>query len=439
MYVLVAGLNHRTAPVEVREKFTIAGAALGEAYASLMNCDGIEGSVILHTCNRTEIYATTRNIDLGNSDLERFLQQYSGFEPGELKNCLYQPNCHDAIRHLFRVSAGLDSMILGESQIIGQVKDAYLEAIETGASDGVLNTLFQKAIYVGKRVRTETELDKYPISISAAAVELAKNTLGNLQDKTIMVVGAGEMSELTTRCLMQNGVKSVIVSNRSYDKAQVIAESLQGRAIRLDELPQLLPQTDIVISCTSASHYVIHPDNCCSNLQNRQGKPIIMIDIAVPRDIDPALADIDGVYLYDIDDLQNVVDANYLQRQRASRDAERIIDEELEKFDQWIASLYVVPVIAALKSQAESIKQQELKKALNRLGAASEHQHKVLGSMANSIVNQLLHQPIITLKEMAGSNQGHLYAEVVKKLFSLSITNEETMPDVPIEVRHERK
>jgi len=439
MYVLVAGVNHKTAPVEIREKFSIAGPALQEAYASLSSCSGIEGSIILHTCNRTEVYATTRDIEAGTRDLEKFLREYSGLGYHELKNHLYQPNCHDAINHVFRVAAGLDSMVLGEDQILGQVKDAYLEAIETGSSDGVLNALFQKAIYVGKRVRTETELDKYPISISASAVELARRSLGDLQDKTVMVVGAGDMSELTTRYLMQNGVQSVIVSNRSYDKAVSLANSLQGKAIRLDDLPDMLPQTDIVISCTSAAHYVMHAENCGDSLSNRQGQPIILIDIAVPRDIDPALGNIPGVHLYDIDDLQGVVDANYLERQRASRGAEKIIAEELEKFNQWLASLYVVPVITALKSQAEVIKNQELKKAMNRLGKVSDHQQKVLGSMANSIVNQLLHHPVITLKEMAVSNDGHLYAEVVKKLFDLKVEYEETLIDGTIETRDQRQ
>jgi len=438
MYVLVAGVNHRTAPVEFREKFFIPGPALEDAYASLNQYSGVEGSIILHTCNRTEVYATTRNIEEGTKDLEKFLRQYSGLGYHELKTYLYQPNCHEAILHLFRVASGLDSMILGENQILGQVKDAYLKAIELGSSDGVLNALFQRAIYVGKKVRTETGLDKYPISISAAAVELARRCLGSLEDKTVMVVGAGEMSELTTRYLMQHGVKSVIVSNRSYDKAVLLAESLQGKAIRLDDLPDMLPQTDILISCTAATHYVMDDNNCGESLRKRQGKPIILIDIAVPRDIDPAVGDIPGVFLYDIDDLQGVVDANYLERQRASRKAEKIIAEELEKFNQWLASLYAVPVITALRAHAEAIKQEELQKALNRMGPISEHQHKVLGSMANSIVNRLLHNPVITLKEMAASNQGHFYAEVVKKLFDLQVNYEETMTNDAVETGNPR-
>lgn len=438
MYVLVAGLNHRTASIEVREKFAMTGAVLEEVYAKLNNLSGLEGSLILNTCNRTEIYATTRNIEMGTRELEEFLLQFSGLDYLELKKCLYQPNCYDAIRHIFRVSAGLDSMILGESQIIGQVRDAYIQAIEAGATDGVLNALFQRAIFVGKRVRTETELDSHPISISSAAVDLARKSLGDLTGKTVMVIGAGEMSELTTRLLLQDGVKQVLVSNRSFDKAQAMADLFGGRAIRLNELARELYETDIVISCTSAMHYIMREDNCGESLRSRQGKPILIIDIAVPRDIEPKLADIPGVYLYDIDDLQGAVDANHLERQRAAKEAERIIAEEMEKFNEWLASLYVVPVITALKTHAESIKQQELTRALNRLGNVSEHDQKVLGSMANSIVNQLLHDPIVTMKEMAVSDQGHLYAEVVKKLFKLEITCKENIPDEALEIGHQR-
>ena len=424
MYVLVAGLNHRTAPVEIREKLAITGVALQDTYKQLLQQEGIEGAVIVNTCNRTEVYATTRDIEQGTQVLEQMLQGYSGINSQELKQYLYQPNCYEAIHHLFRVTSGLDSMILGETQVIGQVKDAYITAMEANASDGVLNALFQKALYVGKKVRTETEIDSHPLSISSAAVEMARSVLGDLRGKTVMVVGAGEMSELTTRYLMQHGVQSVIVSNRSYDKALAMAGEFSGRAIRLDEMPKMLPLTDIVISCTAANHYVIRTDNCYESLLNRNGQPVIMIDIAVPRDIDPQLAEIDEVFLYDIDDLQGAIDINYQQREQAAIRAEKIITRELEDFNEWLGSLCVVPVISALKAQAETIKQQEMKKAMNRLGKVSEHEQKVIGTMANAIVNQLLHIPIIQLKEKASTNQGHIYAEVVKGLFNLEIDSE---------------
>ncbi len=420
MYVLLVGLNHRTAPLEIREKLAVTGGVMEQAYKFLKQLGDIEGAVILATCNRTEVYATGRDIEKGMQALYEFLVKFSGLDPEKLDKFVYKPNCYDAIMNLFRVASGLDSMILGESQILGQVKEAYKTAVEKGASDGVLNALFQQAISVGKRVRSETDIDKHPISVSSAAVERARSELGNLEGKSVVVIGAGEMSELTTRYLMQYGLSSVIVSNRSYEKAAAMAELLSGRAVRFDMLPAELSTADIVISCTSASHYVLSMENCGHILKSRAGQRIIMIDIAVPRDIDPALKTIAGVQIYDIDELQNVIDGNHLQRKKASRQAENIIIQELEKFNERLATLYVVPVISALKQKGETIKNNELQKVFNRLNA-SDYERKVISILANNIVNQLLHYPVVNLKEMACSNQGHLYAEVSKKLFDLQL------------------
>lgn len=424
MYVLLTGINHKTAPVEIREKFAFAANELQQAYDQLKSGD-VEGLVILNTCNRTELYATARDIEAGQRHLKSFLLKYSGLTAEELEQYIYQPNCYSAIDHLFRVSSGLDSMILGETQVLGQVKDAYQKAQELRVSDGVLNSLFQKALYVGKKVRTETAIDQHPVSVSYAAVELARATLGLLEDKTVLLVGAGETAELAAKYLLHNQVRSIIVSNRSFEKALDMAAAMNGRAIRFDRLPEEIINADIVISCTAASHYVIRDDNCRSALLARQGEKIIMIDIAVPRDIEPSLADIPGVYIYDIDDLHGVISSNFLARQKAAAKANEIITEELLEFNQWLASLYVVPVISALKLHGENIKQNELKRAFNRLGKISEREQEVITAMAHAIVNQLLHYPVVNLKEMALSNQGHLYAEVVKKLFGLQLANEE--------------
>jgi glutamyl-tRNA reductase len=437
MYVLLTGINHKTAPVEIREKFAFAAAELDYAYDKLKNED-IEGLVILNTCNRTEIYATAKDIEAGQDSLKSFLISYSGFASEEIEKYIYQPNCYDAINHLFRVSSGLDSMILGETQVLGQVKDAYERSRELKASDGVLNSLFQKALYVGKKVRTETAIDQHPVSVSYAAVELAKKTLGSLEDKTVLVVGAGEIGELTTKYLLLNGVHSVIVSNRSYEKAVEMAADLNGRAVRFDELAAELRNADIVISCTAASHYVIREDNCREVLLSRAGRKIMLIDIAVPRDVEPALGCIEGVYLYDIDELQYVIDSSFAARQKAADLANDIIAEELVDFNEWLATLYVVPVISALKSYGESIKKNELKRAFNRLGKISDREQELIATLANSIVNQLLHFPVVNLKEMAVSNQGHLYAEVVKKLFGLRLADEEQEEYAKIEAGNQR-
>lgn len=437
MYVLLLGLNHKTAPVEVRERLAINTGILENAYKYFRGLEDIEGVVILATCNRTEVYATSRNIEKGMQALYDFAVHYAKIDETTIKQYMYSPNCYDAIMHLFRVASGLDSMILGESQIMAQVKEAYRSATEAGASDAVLNALFQKAINVGKRVRTETEIDKHPISVSSAAVELAREQLGSLEDKSVVVVGAGEMSELTTRYLMQYGLKSVIVSNRSYDKAVTMAENFGGRAVRFDELPEQLYVADIVISCTAASHYVLIPENCGEILRSRQGRRIVMIDIAVPRDIAPSLRDIPGVQIYDIDGLQNVIDANFMERKKAARKAEPIIVEEINKFNEWLAGLYVVPVISALKIKGEMVKTKELNRVFNRL-EVNDYQRKVITTMANNIVNQLMHHPVVSLKEMACSNEGHLYAEVAKKLFNVQLDMEDNSFE-ELKDRHQRQ
>lgn len=425
MYILLTGLSYRTAPVEVREKLALCGNDLKKAYDFFKSYNEIEGVVILSTCNRMEIYTTTREPKEAVNVIFSFLEDYSGMDRDYLMPYLYQSNCYDAIYHLFKIVSGLDSMVLGETQIIGQVKEAYLLAADLEATEGVLNTLFQKALYVGKKVRTETMIDQHPVSVSYAAVELARSILGSLNDKTVMVIGAGEMSELATSYLVQNGASSVIVSNRSYDNALRLAEKFSGKAVKFDEMEKYLFAADIVISCTSANHYVMRRDNCETALKSRKGRKIILIDIAVPRDIDPELEKIEGVFIYDIDDLQNVVDASYLERQRAAKKARKIIAEEIEEFNEWLSCLYVIPVIKALRMRGEEIKQKEMARAFNRLGDLSEREKKVITSMANSIVNQLLHFPIINLKEMALSNQGHMYSEVAKKLFALNVEEEE--------------
>lgn len=421
MYVLLTGLSYRTAPVEVREKLALCSSDLNEAYNFLKNGAGIEGAVILSTCNRMEIYVTTRDLGKARETVYSFLENYSGMKCEDLEPYLYCFNCYEAIYHLFKVASGLDSMVLGETQIIGQVKEAYNLAKDLGATEGVLNTLFQKALYVGKRVRTETMIDQHPVSVSYAAVELARSMLGTLDGKTVMLVGAGEMSELAAYYLVQNGASSVIVSNRSYDNAVKLAEKFKGKAVKFDQIGDCLLLADIVISCTSAQHYVMRMDNCYQALKKRQGRKIIMIDIAVPRDIDPELGQIEGVFIYDIDDLQNVIDESYLARQRAARQAQKIVKEEMEAFSNWLSCLYVVPVIKALRMRGEEIKQKEITRAFNRLGNISEREKKVIVSMANSIVNQLLHFPIVNLKEMALNSDGHMYAEMAKKLFSLNV------------------
>jgi len=413
-------LSHKTAPVELREKMALSGKALERFYQDIIEETALEGAVVLSTCNRTEVYTTARDLEQGKNALRSFMLSRLGVEEDSLDQVLYVPSCYQAIEHLFRVASGLDSMVLGESQILGQVRDAYDEARERGVSNGVLNTLFQRAIAVGKKVRTETGLDRNAVSISYAAVEKAKHVFGSLEGRTVLIIGAGKMSELALGYLMDNGVSTVVVSNRSYDRAVEMAQTVGGQAVRLDRLAEVLGKADIVISCTAATHYVLRRDAIEPYLQNRSSD-LLLIDIAVPRDIDPAIGELPGVHLYDIDDLYNVVETNLMGRQRAAREAETIISHEIEDFNDWLATLYVVPVIKALKTKGEEIRQAEVRRALNRLGSITPREEKIINSLASSIVNQLLHFPVINLKEKAASNQGHLYAEVAKNLFQLEL------------------
>lgn len=424
MYLVVVGLNYKTAPVEVREKLSFSEDALQESLTKLKGYKNLEGCALLSTCNRTEVYAATLDVESGLNSIRNFLSECSGVEACEIKNYLYTHTLYDCIHHLFRVAAGLDSMVLGETQILGQVRVAYQKSCEYGATNGILNTLFQQAITVGKRVRTETGIDRHAVSISYAAVELAKQVFGTLDGNKILIIGAGKMSELTAKHLLSNGVADVVVANRSFDKAVVLAEQFGGRAIKYEQLFEHMVDSDIVISCTSAENYILDLDNLTPVLEQRENKKIFMIDIAVPRDIDPVVGGLDNVELYDIDELQYVVDKNLEQRRKAAAWAEQIIDEEINEFFKWLNSQFIIPTIVALKKKGEIIKEEELTRALNRMGNVTEREKKIIGSLANSLVNQLLHDPIMQLKAYALTTQGHLYTEILQNLFCLDVAGQ---------------
>lgn len=421
MLIAVVGLNHRTAPVEVREKLSFSGNSLKGALKRLRSYPVIEGCAILSTCNRTEIYAASLEMDEGLNAIWDFLSRWSGVDISEIKNFTYCHTLYDTIRHLFRVAAGLDSMLLGETQILGQVKAAYQQAVEYEATNRVLNTLFQQAITIGKRVRSETGIDQNAVSISYAAVELARQNLGGLDKRSVLIIGAGKMSELTGKHLVANGVTGVIVSNRSFERAEALAAQFNGKAVTFSELYKYLEVSDIVISCTAASHYVVRVEEMSRLMDKRRGRKIFMIDIAVPRDIETGVGDLEGVTLYDIDDLKNVVDQNLAERKQAAIKAEGIIEEELDEFMKWLGTQFVVPTISALKKWGEEVKQKELRRALNRLGEISEHDKKVVCSLANSLVNQILHAPVSQLKSYALTTEGHLYTEILQNLFDLDV------------------
>lgn len=424
MYLVVVGLNHRTAPVEFREKLSFPEESITKHLDKLTSNKIIRGCIVLSTCNRTEIYAAVLDVDKGLTKIREHLAKCCRADLGEIMNYLYTYTLYDVITHLFRVASGLDSMILGETQILGQVKNAYQLACEHGSTNRVLNTLFQQAIAVGKKVRTDTLIDRNAVSISYAAVELARQIFEGLEGKSILVIGAGKMSELTAKHLVANGVNNVLVSNRSFERAEALAKQFNGEAVRFDQLPDFITETDIIITATAAPHYVLIKPCIEKIMERRQGKRLFIIDIAVPRDVDPMVGDIEGVSLFDIDDLQNVVDQNLAHRKKEAAKAEKIIEHEIAEFWKWVNTQFVTPTVAALKKRGEDIRQKEMAKAFNRLGNITEREKKIISSMTNSIVNQILHDPVMQLKNYAVTKQGHLYTEILQNLFNLEVPGE---------------
>jgi len=418
------GLNHRTAPVAVRERMAFGENALGDALLQLRGYPSILGCVIISTCNRTEIYAVTGEMDEGLTSVRTFLSRCSGLAASEINCYTYSHNLFDAARHLFRVASGLDSMLLGETEILGQIREGYRLAFDNNTTNSILNTLFQQAIAIGKRVRHETGIDRNAASISYAAVELAKSKLGQLSGRIALVIGAGYMSELAVKHLAANGVNNIIVTNRSYSRAVELADQFAGKAVNFDEMNNYLETADIVISSTAAPHYVLKATDVSQVAARREGKAMVLIDLAVPRDIEGAVGDLPGVSLYDIDALETVVDRNLAERRQAAVYGEAIIEEELETFSRRLGSQFVVPTITALVNRGEEVKRKELERALNRLNGLSEHDRKVVSAMANAIVNQLLHTPVTQLKNYALTNEGHLYTKMLQNVFCLEITGE---------------
>jgi len=421
VFPITIGLNHKTAPVEIREKVSFHPSVMDKALQELNSLSAINGVVLLSTCNRLEIYAATPEVELGISALKKFLAQHGKLQEEDLVQYLYVHTLYDSVRHLFRVTSGLDSMVMGETQILGQVAEAYERSVKNGLNSKIIHAIFQNALAVGKRVRTETQIDQHPTSVSYTAVELARQTFGDIKGKTILILGAGEMSALTAKHLVSFGADTVLVSNRSYDRAQALAKEFAGRAIPFDQLDSALEAADIVISATAATHFVLLPERIKRIMKERKHRTLLLIDIAVPRDIHPNVADIDGVILYDIDDLRQVVDSHQKAREKAAIEAGRILEEEMGRFVKWHNSLYVVPTIVALQKRGEEVRDTMLKSALNKLGPLDAKQEKIIRSLANSIVTHLLHTPITNLKEAANTSQGHLYTEIMQNLFDLEV------------------
>ncbi len=424
MNLVVIGLNHKSAPVAIREKLSFPPDTIGEPLKRLAAIDGINEAVILSTCNRVEVTGVGPDADKCVWEIKRFLSEFHSIPLDELDEHLYLYSGEGAVRHLFRVACGLDSMVMGEPQILGQVKDAYSHAVHFDTAGAVINKLYHKAFSVAKRIRTETKIGAAAVSISFAAVELARKIFGELEGKNVMLVGAGEMAELAARHLMNAGIHEIIVSNRTFERADRLAKDFHGRAVAFDNFTEHLKDADIVIASTASPKFIIRPDDLASPMKSRRNRPMFFIDISVPRNIDPLVNNIDNAYVYDIDDLQGVVAANLKERAKEAKEAESIIGDEIGAFYRWVKSLDVVPTIVALKESLDEIRQSELERALSQMSGVSEKERKVLESMTGAIIKKILHKPVTHLKRAANRVEGDFYVEAARKLFDLTDKDE---------------
>jgi glutamyl-tRNA reductase len=417
--LVLVGVNHKTTPVEIREKLAFNQAKLEASLEELVSSPEIIENIILSTCNRVEIYARVENTDRGIQLLQDFICDYHSISRGNLDQYFYSFCDNQAVEHLFRVSSSLDSMVLGEAQILGQVKDAYSTARSFSSTGMVLNQLFEKAFNVAKKVREETGISERGVSISSAAVELAKKIFEDLENHSVMLVGTGEMAELAAKHLISYGVKTVYVASRTYERAAALAQTLNGCALDFEAFKEEMHKADIIITSTAAPTFIIQKEMMEKAIQKRKNKPIFLIDIAVPRDIAPEVNELENVYLYDIDDLQNVVNANMEERQKEAENAMDIIKHEVTKFNNWFSTLDAVPTIVEMRNRAEGMRKIEVEKNLKNMVHLSTNDKESIHLLTQSIVNKILHKPTINLKKKIQSQDGHIYLKAIRHLFHL--------------------
>lgn len=429
MNIVLVGLNHRTASVDLREQMILSGCSLRMALDEIqllrdsVSPAGVSESVILSTCNRLEVYGVGEDADAVSDALRGFLSRLQNIPRSTLEPHLYTLVDEAAVNHLLRVAAGLDSMILGEPQILGQVTTAFETARGSGVSGPVLSHLFTQAAHAGKRARTETAISQRTTSISHAAALLVSGQTSDFAGKRMLVIGAGEMAELAAKALHAHGAKHIAILNRTYPRAQRLAAEVGGEARGWNELHDALVEADAVITATGAPHIILYPQEVSRALSERQDRPLLLVDIAVPRDVDEAVAALPGVTCHDIDDLQHVVDDNLAQRQACIPAAEAIVSEETQKFMTWLNGRAVVPVIVSLRRQMEAVAEAEVQQALGRLEGLDANSEAVINRLAHRIVNKLLHEPTVRLKEHAASGDGIEYARAVRQLFALEDHN----------------
>ncbi|MBS1252013.1 MAG: Glutamyl-tRNA reductase [Anaerolineales bacterium] len=424
MHLICVGLSHHTATVELRERLALSGGKLRAGLMHLRPADAdppldIHEAVVLNTCNRLEVYGLAQDAEAGIGRISEFLSEFHGVPTSSFAPHLYTYRDEEVAHHLFRVAAGLDSMIVGESEVLGQVREAHEVARGHGAAGQVTTKLFDDAVRAGRRVRHETVINERPASVPSAAVRLARELHGSLTGANVLVVGAGEMGALTAKALMNRGADGIIVSNRSYPRAVQLSNEWDGCAVTFDRLTEALAEVDIVISATGAPHPVIMDDMVSEAMTQRRHRPLLIIDIAVPRDVEPDVAEIAGVTLHDIDDLTCRVDHNLEQRRAEVPEAEAIVAGEADCFMAWFNALDVVPTIVDLRQQAEAVREAEVDRALRQLRDLSEEEQEVVEILSKRIINKLLHEPTVRLKHHANGHSGFYYTETLRELFAL--------------------
>ncbi len=419
--ILVVGLNHRTAPVEVRERVAFDAQLVGQALKRLQSLPAVKEGVILSTCNRVEVIAASSDVETACREIKDFLtEQESVRSAGGLDDHLYTYAGDGAVRHLFRVAASLDSMVVGEPQILGQLKDYYLAAQEAGTVGTILHRLFHRSFSVAKRVRTETGIASRAVSVSSVAIELAKRIFDRLEDKTVMLIGAGKMGDLVARHLQRSGVSSLMVTNRTFERAVELAAQFRGNPIRFEDYPRYLKLADLVIGCTGSPEVLLRRESVAEVLKERKQKAMFFIDIGDRRNFDPRINEMDNIYLYNIDDLEAVAKENLKGRTSELKKAEEIVDEEVGGFLRWLVSLEQVPTIVALRQKLEEIRRAELEKSLSTsLKGLSEKERQALEDMTSAMISKILHAPITRLKKPPEEQDEALYIEALKKLFDL--------------------
>ncbi len=422
--LLALGANHKTAPLPLREKLALPEGRAAGVLRELTAEAAIHEAVAISTCNRTELYLVTADPVEAENAVLAVMSRQAELRPTELLGVLYSLRGADAVRHLFSVAAGLDSMIVGEAEIQGQVKRAYELALSLGMTGPLTNKLFRAALAAGKRVRTETAVQEGHASVASVAVDLAQTAIGDLADRHVLIIGAGETGELTARALHERGVETVFVANRRYDRAIGLAQRFDGTAVRFEELPEQLEQADIVVSATNSPHHIVEREGLEQVMAARPERPLLAIDLAVPRDIDPECREVPGVTVHDIDDVQQIAERNASGRESEARRAERIIDSELDRFERWLASLEVVPTIAALRERGDEVVRRVLAENEGRWESLSDADRERLEKMAKAIASRLLHEPTLRVRRSAGSDDAYFHLSALRELFGLDVETE---------------